>query len=110
LQRLKDPIKQVILNLCLENDNESQKDYKQLKKLYLSDYEWKLLNELIKIFEPIKEATEWLGGQKYCTLSLIYPSIYALKYDYIPEEDEENTENEENEENIESDGCDGSGK
>ncbi|CAG8493117.1 4633_t:CDS:2 [Rhizophagus irregularis] len=102
LQKLKDPIKRVILNLCLENDNESQKDYKQLKKLYLSDYEWKLLDELIKIFEPIEEATEWLGGQKYCTLSLIYPSIYTLNYDYIPEDDEENIENVENVENIES--------
>jgi len=93
LQQLKSSINRVILNLCLENNNEAKKDYDRLKKLNLSNYEWNLLDKLIKVFEPIEEATEWLGGQKYCTLSLIYPSIYALEYDYIPDGDEENTEN-----------------
>src|SRR6266511_4684372 len=97
LQELKNPIKRVILNLSLEDNYEAKKDYKKLKNRYLKDYEWDLLNRLIEIFKPIEEATEWLGGQKYCTLSLMYPAIYTLKYDYIPDislEDEESIENE----------------
>ena len=85
LQELKDPIKRVILNLSLEDDSESKKDCKKLKNRNLQDYEWDFLNQLIEIFIPIEEATEWLGGQKYCTLSLMYPAINTLKFDYIPD-------------------------
>ncbi|CAG8737768.1 12299_t:CDS:2, partial [Funneliformis caledonium] len=42
---------------------------------------------------------EWLGGQKYCILSLIYPSIYALYYDYISDIDD-NIINESDNDNI----------
>ncbi|CAI2201998.1 3938_t:CDS:1, partial [Funneliformis geosporum] len=74
LQVLKDPIKQVLLNLCLENefkkDYEKLKmrillDYEKLKMRILLDYEKILLKNLIVLFKPIEEATEWLGGQKY---------------------------------------------
>ena len=85
------------MNLSLKDNYEAKKDYKKLKNRYLKDYEWDLLNKLIKIFKPIEEATEWLGGQKYYTLSLMYPAIYTLKYDYISDislEDEESIENE----------------
>ena len=98
LQELKNPIKRVLLNLQYEDNSESKKDYKKLKSRFLKDYEWDLLNRLIDVFKPIEEATEWLGGQKYCTLSLMYPAIHVLEYDYIPDilsEDEENLENEE---------------
>ena len=84
LQELKNPIKRVILNLSLEDGNEAKKDYNKLVIRNLKDYEWDFLNKLIEVFKPIEEATEWLGGQKYCTLSLMYPVIHALKYDYIP--------------------------
>ena len=85
------------MNLSLEDNYEAKKDYKKLKNRYLKNYEWDLLNKLIEIFKPIEEATEWLGGQKYCTLSLMYPAIYTLKYDYISNislEDEKSIENE----------------
>src|SRR6266540_4612570 len=84
LQELKNLIKRVILNLSLEDGNEAKKDYNKLVIRNLKDYEWDFLNKLIEVFKPIEEATEWLGGQKYCTLSLMYPVIQALKYDYIP--------------------------
>jgi hypothetical protein len=80
---LKEPIKHVILNLSLETDREAGKDCEELKKRNLKHWEWDLLSQLIEVFKPIEEATEWLGGQKYCTLSSIYPIIQALKYDYI---------------------------
>ncbi|CAG8734367.1 26636_t:CDS:2, partial [Dentiscutata erythropus] len=48
-----------------------------------------------KVFKPIKEATKWLSGQKYCILSLIFPTIQVLKYNYIViEEDNKVSENE----------------
>jgi len=50
----------------------------------LSNNEWKLLDELIKILIPIESATEFLGGQKYSTLSLIFPTIQTLEYEYTP--------------------------
>ncbi|CAI2182989.1 18838_t:CDS:2, partial [Funneliformis geosporum] len=59
LQVLKDPIKQVLLNLYLEN--EFKKDYKKLKTRILLDYKWILLKKLIVPFKPTEEATEWLG-------------------------------------------------
>ena len=91
LYELKDPIKRVILNLSLEIDNkEAKKDYKELRDRNLKSWEWDLLNQLIKLFKPIEDATEWLGGQKYCTLSLIYPTIQTLKYDYITIENIDN--------------------
>ncbi|EXX56166.1 hypothetical protein RirG_218670 [Rhizophagus irregularis DAOM 197198w] len=70
----------------------------------LSDIEWKLLDKLIETLTPIESATQFLGGQKYCTLSLIFSSIQILKYDYTPDpnisvnSDENNEEN--NEENL----------
>ncbi|CAG8833793.1 26111_t:CDS:2, partial [Gigaspora margarita] len=47
-----------------------------------------LLDLLLELFKPIKEATEWLGGQKYCMLLLIYSTIQVLKYDYVVVEEE----------------------
>ena len=48
----------------------------------LDDNEWKLLDELIKLLILIESATEFLGGQKYSTLSLIFPTIQTLEYEY----------------------------
>ena len=83
LKELKGPIQHVIFKLSLETSKEAKKDYEILKKRFLKYWEWDLLDHLIDLFKPIEEATEWLGGQKYCTLSLIYPTIQALKYDYV---------------------------
>jgi hypothetical protein len=56
----------------------------------LNDNEWKLLDELIRLLIPIESATEFLGGQKYSTLSLIFPTIQTLKYEYAPDLHDEN--------------------
>ncbi|CAG8579809.1 824_t:CDS:2 [Dentiscutata erythropus] len=42
-----------------------------------------MLNYLLELLKPIEEATEWLSSQKYCMLSLIYPTMQVLKYDYV---------------------------
>jgi hypothetical protein len=98
---LKPAIKRVLVNLSIEIDYQSKKDYRQLQELMLNTYEWNLLDKFIELFKPIKDATEFLGGQKYCTLSLIYPTIQALKYSYATEDDnnKNNDENSDNENN-----------
>ena len=84
LKELKEPIKRVHATLDLETDRESKKDYQKLDALMLEEIEWNFLDKLIDLFIPIEDATEFLGGQKYCTLSLIFPTIQALKFEYIP--------------------------
>ena len=51
----------------------------------LNDNEWNLLNKLIELLIPIERATEFLEGQKYCTFSLIFPTIQTLKFEYTPD-------------------------
>lgn len=96
LKKLKDPIKRVHATLALETDRDSKKDYQRLTNLMLNDNEWTLLNKLIELLIPIESATEFLGGQKYSTLSLIFPVIQTLKYEYTPDLYDENNDNENN--------------
>ncbi|GES99626.1 zinc finger BED domain-containing protein 1-like [Rhizophagus clarus] len=104
LKELKKPINRLCVTLGLETDYEARKDYQRLTALMLSDFEWKLLDKLIETLTPIESATQFLGGQKYCMLSLIFSSIQILKFDYTPDpnisvnSDENNEEN--NEENL----------
>ncbi|RIB26546.1 hypothetical protein C2G38_2163077 [Gigaspora rosea] len=102
LKELKDSIKYLIFKLSLETSKEAKKDHEILKKRFLKYWEWDLLNRLLELFKPVEEATEWLGGQKYCMLSLIYPTIQVLKYVYIVVEEENDEElNQEKEETNE---------
>ncbi len=48
----------------------------------LEDNEWLLLNELVNILEPFDELTSYFSGIKYTTLSVINPSIEALKFEF----------------------------
>ncbi len=84
LKELKESIKRVHATLDLETDRESKKDYQKLDALMLEEIEWNFLDKLIDLFIPIEDATEFLGGQKYCTLSLIFSTIQSLKFEYIP--------------------------
>lgn len=62
-----------------ESDYDTRKDGKRLKKILLSDEEWDLLKELIKVLKPFEEATTYLGGSTYVTFSIIYPLIQEIK-------------------------------
>ncbi|CAG8537510.1 4684_t:CDS:2, partial [Racocetra fulgida] len=100
-------------NLTLDNSTSSQPSPNQVSSDFTSDQtlseptdeEWDLLDQLIELFKPIEEATEWLSDQKYCTLSLIFPTIQVLKYDYIiiEENSEDETEEEPEIEDIDDD-------
>ena len=93
LKKLKEPIKRVHATLALETDRDAKKDYQRLTRLMLDDNEWNLLDELIKLLIPIESATEFLGGQKYSTLSLIFPTIQTLEFEYTPNLSEINGNN-----------------
>ena len=45
----------------------------------LSPQEWHILEDLIKLLEPFRNATEDLSGQKYPTLSCLGPALADLK-------------------------------
>jgi hypothetical protein len=62
-----------------ESDYDTRKDGKRLKKILLSDEEWELLKELVKILKPFEEATTYLGGSSYVTFSIMYPLIQEIK-------------------------------
>ncbi|CAG8738585.1 22861_t:CDS:2, partial [Dentiscutata erythropus] len=40
------------------------------------------VEELIKVFEPFDQATEIFSGEKYPTLSVVYPIIKVLKFEF----------------------------
>ena len=44
----------------------------------LTNSEWKLLDSLIDILQPVEAATRMLSGDKYSTLSLVIPMISAM--------------------------------
>ena len=62
-----------------ENDNDAKKDGKQLEKIMLSSDEWDLLQELVITLGPFEEATNYLGGEKYVTHSIMSPVIEQIK-------------------------------
>ncbi|CAJ0830411.1 10988_t:CDS:2, partial [Entrophospora sp. SA101] len=65
-------------NLFKIDDPNSKSDYKRLKSVFLTDDEWLLMSDLVQILGPFAEATDLLGGSKYSTFSLIYPTLMAL--------------------------------
>ncbi|CAJ0748020.1 18795_t:CDS:2 [Entrophospora sp. SA101] len=76
---LQEYIKTLITTIPLEiDDPNSKSDYKRLKSVFLTDDEWLLMSDLVQILGPFAEATDLLGGSKYSTFSLIYPTLMAL--------------------------------
>ena len=47
--------------------------------------EWKLISKLIIILEDFAEATEYLGGSTYTTISLMYSVLAVISYKLIPD-------------------------
>ena len=47
---------------------------RDLHYLELSPHEWHTLEDLVKLLEPFKNATEIMSGQKYPTLSCLGPN------------------------------------
>ena len=59
---------------------------RNLHHLECSSWEWHILEDLVKLLEPFKNATEVLSGQKYPTLSGLSPILadFTEKIEYNP--------------------------
>ena len=49
-----------------------------LRTLLLADHQWVLAEKLVEALEELELATTALGGEKYCTMSLVAPVIHGL--------------------------------
>ena len=49
-----------------------------LRTLLLADHQWVLAEKLVEALGELEVATTSLGGEKYCTMSLVAPVIHGL--------------------------------
>jgi hypothetical protein len=78
LIKLKGYIKGLLNHLELESDPDSQKDAKRLKSIMISDDKWSLILDLTEILSHFANATDYLGGSKYCTYSSMNLTIIEI--------------------------------
>ncbi|PKC01003.1 hypothetical protein RhiirA5_427396 [Rhizophagus irregularis] len=80
LIKIKGYIQMLIVELVNnESDIDAKKNGKQLEKIMLSSDEWELLQQLVITLGPFEEATNYLGGEKYITHSIMNPVIEQIK-------------------------------
>ena len=76
---LKDAIDQLATDLSRNRDNNVKKDGRRLKNINLTEEEWTFMEELVNLLGLFEEATTFLSGSTYATLSLIHPTISTIK-------------------------------
>ncbi|CAG8824782.1 1572_t:CDS:2, partial [Cetraspora pellucida] len=81
LIKLRPAINVMISILETETDRVSKREVKQLKKINLTNTEWDTIKELLPILKPFAEATEFLGGSSYSTISFMFYVISILASD-----------------------------
>ncbi|CAG8791356.1 27549_t:CDS:2, partial [Dentiscutata erythropus] len=82
LFKLKDAIIWLEANLKIARNSDDKKDGQKLRHYLPNESEWKLIRELIKIFELFDQATEAFSAEKFPTLSIVYPTIEVLKLEF----------------------------
>ncbi|CAB5194235.1 unnamed protein product [Rhizophagus irregularis] len=60
-------------------DNNVKKDGRRLKSINLTEEEWTFMEELVDLLGLFEEATTFLSGSTYATLSLMHPTISTIK-------------------------------
>ena len=68
--------------MMIDPDPSTKYDGRRLRNINLIEEEWQAIGELIIILEDFAEATEYLGGSKYTTISLIYSFLEILVKNY----------------------------
>ena len=56
-----------------------------MKDINLTEEEWQEIKKLIKVLEDFAEATEYLGGSKYTTISLMYSVLAMISKKILPD-------------------------
>jgi len=68
----------LINTLSARSDPDSKKDCKRLKQIMLEEEEWEVIKDLIPVLLPFANATDYLGGSKYCTYSTMIPTLINI--------------------------------
>ena len=68
----------------IDPDSSTWRDGKRLKEINLTEDEWESIDKLIIILEDFAEATEYLGGSTYTTISLMYSVLAVISQKLIP--------------------------
>src|SRR5437764_15278268 len=64
--------------LSTKSDPDSKRDYKKLRQIMLEEDEWDVIKDLIPVLKPFAKATDYLGGNKYCTYSMMVPTLLVI--------------------------------
>lgn len=64
--------------LSTKPDSDSKRDYKRLKQIMLEEEEWEVIEDLLPILQPFADATDYLGGNKYCTYTTMVPTLINI--------------------------------
>ncbi|CAG8709350.1 22109_t:CDS:2 [Rhizophagus irregularis] len=76
---LNNAIDQLATDLSRNRDNNVKKDGRRLKSINLTEEEWTFMEELVDLLGLFEEATTFLSGSTYATLSLMHPTISTIK-------------------------------
>ena len=71
LQRVKEQ-QPALCSVLLESKD------KAVRSLFPDASEWNLLEDLVAVLEPFKEATKAMSGSNYPTISMISPLLYQI--------------------------------
>ncbi|CAB4386300.1 unnamed protein product [Rhizophagus irregularis] len=72
--------------MLIDPDASTRRDGKRLKKINLTENEWQKISKLIIILEDFARATEYLGGSKYTTISLMYSVLTIINQKILPDD------------------------
>ena len=87
LIKIKDLIDILASTMLIDPDPSTRRDGKRLKNINLTENEWQEMNKLIIILEDFAGATEYLGGSKYTTISLMYSILAMINQKILPDDD-----------------------
>lgn len=58
-------------------------DGKRLKAIMITEREWKAVDDLVKILKPFDDITTYMSASTYPTISIVFPTIIALRNSMI---------------------------
>jgi hypothetical protein len=76
---LKPAIAMLKTSLTSNTSSNIHKEGEKLEELYPTNYEWKVIEEMIELLSPFETATRLLSGVQYPTIGFTYPCICNLK-------------------------------
>jgi len=76
---LKPYIEMLQSSLPLEDERDAIADYKRLKTIMITEAEWTAIVDLIAILKPFNDVTKYVSSGMHPTMSIVYPTIVALR-------------------------------